>query len=201
MAIMPSLQRRSLLFFRCEIAGSGGGAVAPIPRSTSAARTFPSDRRETRPLGLFLSTSMIFIYQVLRLHNIAYIAVWPTMHMVGHTMRSLRPERLWRFGPGRDQGGPAEATGPGRGEASPQAGWASTTLNRLRRPALLGFKTPSDFVRAYPASREWLTLLIRRMDAVASIYRLAASLSPGTSSRRSHVEFHRRGRFDAIVRR
>ena len=44
---------------------------------------------------------------------------------------------------------------------------------------VLGFGTPPDFVRAYPASREWLTLLIRRMDAVASVYRLAASLSPG----------------------
>ena len=62
-----------------------------------------------------------------------------------------------------------------------------------------GFDTPSDFVRAYPASREWLTLLIRRMDAVASVYRLAASLSPGIDSLRSHVEFHRRGRFDATI--
>ena len=59
--------------------------------------------------------------------------------------------------------------------------------------------TPSDFVRAYPASREWLTLLIRRMDAVASVYRLAASLSPGIDGLRSHVEFHRRGRFDATI--
>ena len=64
---------------------------------------------------------------------------------------------------------------------------------------VLGFETPSDFVRAYPMSREWLTLLIRRMDAVASVYRLAASLSPGTGSRLSHVEFHRRGRFDATI--
>ena len=63
----------------------------------------------------------------------------------------------------------------------------------------LGFDTPSDFVRAYPVSREWLTLLIRRMDAVASVYRLAATLSPGTGSLRSHVEFHRRGRFDATI--
>jgi len=37
----------------------------------------------------------------------------------------------------------------------------------------LDFGTPSDFVRAYPMSREWLTLLIRRMDAVAAVYRLA----------------------------
>ena len=29
---------------------------------------------------------------------------------------------------------------------------------------VLGFDTPSDFVRAYPMSREWLTLLTRRMD-------------------------------------
>ena len=33
---------------------------------------------------------------------------------------------------------------------------------------VLGSETPSDFVRAYPESREWLTLIIRRMDAVAS---------------------------------
>ena len=64
---------------------------------------------------------------------------------------------------------------------------------------VLGFATPSDFVRAYPMSREWLTLLIRRMDAVATVYRLAASLSPGVDGLRSRVEFHRRGRFDATI--
>ena len=50
-----------------------------------------------------------------------------------------------------------------------------------------------------PLSREWLTLLIRRMDAVASIYRLAASMSPGIDGLRTRVEFHRRGRFDAAI--
>ena len=64
---------------------------------------------------------------------------------------------------------------------------------------ILGFGTPSDFVRAYPVSREWLTLLIGRMDAVAAVYRLASSMSPGTGGRRSYVEFHRRGRFDATI--
>ena len=64
---------------------------------------------------------------------------------------------------------------------------------------VLGFDTPSDFVRAYPMSREWLTLLIRRMDAVASIYRLAASMSSGIDGLMSRVEFHRRGRFDATI--
>ena len=63
----------------------------------------------------------------------------------------------------------------------------------------LGFATPADFVRAYPMSREWLSLLIRRMDAVASVYRLAASISPGIDSLRSHVEFHRRGRSDSTI--
>ena len=48
-------------------------------------------------------------------------------------------------------------------------------------------------------SREWLALLIRRMDAVASVYRLAASISPGIDGLRSRVEFHRRGRFDAAI--
>ena len=64
---------------------------------------------------------------------------------------------------------------------------------------VLGFTTPSDFVRAYPVSREWLALLIRRMDSVAAVYRLASSLSPGIDGFRSHVEFHRRGRFDATI--
>ena len=44
----------------------------------------------------------------------------------------------------------------------------------------LDFDTPSDFVRAYPTSREWLALLLRRMDAVAAVYRLAATMSTGT---------------------
>ena len=49
-------------------------------------------------------------------------------------------------------------------------------------------------------SREWLTLLIRRMDAVASVYRLAALMSSGIGwTHRTRVEFHRRGRFDATV--
>ena len=75
------------------------------------------------------------------------------------------------------------------------------TANGIRETAgILGFETPSDFVRAYPMSREWLTLLIRRMDAVAAaVYRLAASLSPGIEGFRSHVEFHRRERFDATI--
>ena len=74
------------------------------------------------------------------------------------------------------------------------------TANGIRQAAaILGFETPSDFVRAYPVSREWLAMLIRRMDAVASIYRLAASLAPGIDGLRSHVEFHRKGRFDATI--
>ena len=50
-------------------------------------------------------------------------------------------------------------------------------------------------------TREWLTLLMRRMDAVATIYRLAASLSPSIDGLRTQVDFHRRGRFDATITR
>ena len=32
-----------------------------------------------------------------------------------------------------------------------------------------GFNTPSEYVQAYSMSREWQTLLMRRMDAVASV--------------------------------
>ena len=63
----------------------------------------------------------------------------------------------------------------------------------------LGFRTVSEFVRAYPMSREWLRLLIGRMDAVASVYRLAATLSPGRDGLRTGVEFHRKGNFDATI--
>ena len=38
-----------------------------------------------------------------------------------------------------------------------------TTKGIRQATGILGFETPSDFVRVYPASREWLTLLIRRM--------------------------------------
>jgi len=64
---------------------------------------------------------------------------------------------------------------------------------------VLGYDAPSDFVRTYPVSRQWLTLLIRRMEAVASIYRLAATLSPGVDGLETRVEFQRRGRFDAVI--
>ncbi len=74
-----------------------------------------------------------------------------------------------------------------------------TTRGISEASEALGFEMPSAFVGAYPASREWLTLLIRRMDAVAAVYRLAASLSPGIDGLRSHVEFHRRGHFDATI--
>ncbi len=82
----------------------------------------------------------------------------------------------------------------------PSSGRYYLTTQGIREAAyFLDFATPSDFVRAYPMSREWLTLLIRRMDAVAAVYRLAATMSPGTDGRRSRVEFHRRGRFDATI--
>ncbi len=63
----------------------------------------------------------------------------------------------------------------------------------------LNYYLPSDLVRAYPVSREWLALLLRRMDAVASVYRLAATLSPGEDGLETRVEFQRRGRFDAVI--
>ena len=63
----------------------------------------------------------------------------------------------------------------------------------------LDYDAPSDLVKAYPVSRQWLALLLRRMDAVASVYRLAATLSPGVDGLETQVEFHRRGRFDAVI--
>ena len=74
------------------------------------------------------------------------------------------------------------------------------TRNGIAEAAdVLDYDAPSDLVRAYPASRQWLALLIRRMDATASVYRLAATLSPGVDGLETRVEFQRRGRFDAVI--
>ncbi len=56
----------------------------------------------------------------------------------------------------------------------PSSGRYSLTPQGIRETAdFLDYDTPSDYVPAYPMSREWLTLLIRRMNAVAAVYRLA----------------------------
>ena len=48
------------------------------------------------------------------------------------------------------------------------------TTQGIREAAdFLDFDAPSDFVRVYPMSREWLALLLRKMDAVAAVCRLA----------------------------
>ena len=74
-----------------------------------------------------------------------------------------------------------------------------TTKGVKEATKILGYDTASDYVRAYPMSSEWLTLLIRRMDAVASIYRLAAAFSRAAGGSSSQVEIFRRGRFDAAI--
>lgn len=59
----------------------------------------------------------------------------------------------------------------------------------------------SECLRAYPVSREWMRILIGRMDAVAGIHALAAALSPGTDELCTRVAFHRKGTLDAIITR
>ena len=61
----------------------------------------------------------------------------------------------------------------------------------------LGCKSSDEYVRKYPVSREWLRILIERMDAVASIYALAAAISPDAGG--TQVEFYRKGSLDAVI--
>ena len=72
-------------------------------------------------------------------------------------------------------------------------------FSRERILDALSFDAPSEFVRAYPVSWQWLAQMLRRMDAVASMYRLAATLSPGVDGLCSRVEFQRRGWYDAVI--
>ena len=67
----------------------------------------------------------------------------------------------------------------------PSSGRYCLTTQGIRETAdFLDYDTHSDFVRACPMSREWLTLLLRRMDAVAAFYRLAGANAnmPGPAS-------------------
>ena len=72
----------------------------------------------------------------------------------------------------------------GTAHLPPSRRYYLTAEGLSKAAGVLGFDMPSDFVRAYPVARESLALLIRRRDAVASVYRLAASLSPGSESSR-----------------
>ena len=116
---------------------------------------------------------------------------WPSFS-VSRTRRSSRPDQpagRWH----RRERQPRHRPSTIEPETPPDRQWHQAGAE------LLGFATPSDFVHAYPISRKWLTLLLRRMDAVAGVYRLASSMSLGIDGLRSRVEFHRRGRFDATI--
>lgn len=97
--------------------------------------------------------------------------------------------------------GTAGRVSNGTAHLPPSKRYYLTAKSIREATAILGFERPSDFVQAYPVSREWPVLFIRRVDAVASVYRLAASLSPGTDGPRTQVDLHRRGRFDDVITR
>lgn len=63
--------------------------------------------------------------------------------------------------------------------------------------AALGCDSPDEYVRDYPMSKEWLRILIERMDAVAGIYALAAAMSPDAGG--TQVQFYRKGTLDAVI--
>ena len=56
----------------------------------------------------------------------------------------------------------------------------------------------SELIRRYPVSRQWLEVLLRRIDTVATTYRLASTLA-GEAARPSTVAFRRSGAYDAIL--
>ena len=94
-----------------------------------------------------------------------------------------QPDQGCLFGVGLGEGGHRTVHLPTSGR------WFLTAEGIGEAAAALGFATLSQFVRAYPVSRQWLTLLLRRMNAVAGVYRLAATLSLGIRSRRSRVDY------------
>ena len=87
----------------------------------------------------------------------------------------------------------------GTAHLEPSQRYYLTSTGIVEASRILGFRTLSEYVRAYPMSREWIRLLIGRMDVVAGIYRLAATMSPGADGYRTRVEFRRKGLFDATI--
>ncbi len=61
-----------------------------------------------------------------------------------------------------------------------------TTKDVREAAAILDYATPSDYVRAYPMFKEWLTLLMRRMDAIASVYPVSPRHSPPAPTSSGH---------------
>ena len=74
--------------------------------------------------------------------------------------------------------------------------WAADSLGILR----------SEIIRSYPISKQWLDILLERLDTVATTYRFASALeypeneeNPNGEVRPLTVEFRRSGAYDAIL--
>ena len=59
---------------------------------------------------------------------------------------------------------------------------------------------PNTFLREYPVSRQWFRLLAERLDAVASLYRVAALVADADSQRGPvRVDHYRQGPYDMLI--
>ena len=71
----------------------------------------------------------------------------------------------------------------------------------VRRLALELGVEPDDAILSHPLTAQWQRILVRRLDAVAVIYRLASSLArlAPTRASRPNLRWYRRGAWDAAV--
>ena len=59
---------------------------------------------------------------------------------------------------------------------------------------------PNTFLREYPVSRQWFRLLAERLDAVASLYRVAALVADADSQGKPvRVDHYRQGPYDMLI--
>ena len=59
--------------------------------------------------------------------------------------------------------------------------------------------TLAEFIRAYPVSRAWQNSIIRRLDGLASVYRLAATLVEIENRKPLALRLSRQGPFDGLL--
>ena len=83
----------------------------------------------------------------------------------------------------------------------PRTGRHYLTARGVRNFALALGVEPEEAVRSHPLSAEWYRILVRRLDAVAVIYRLASSMAGAATPVRGSISlrWYRSGAWDAAV--
>ena len=69
----------------------------------------------------------------------------------------------------------------------------------IETAAAVSRKTATEFIRAYPVSKEWRRITIGRLDGIASVYRLAGTIAELDDCRPLTLRLFRKFAYDALI--